>query len=78
MRRIFWTMVGVGIGAAAGVAVVRWAGRTKQRYSPPEVARRAGRRGSAFADRLRDAVEAGREAMLEREAELRAELKLDA
>lgn len=77
MKRVFWAMVGVGIGAAVGIAAVRWAGRTKRKLSPPSLARGAGERGSAFADRLRGAIDAGREAMVEREAELRAELKLD-
>lgn len=77
MKRVFWAMVGVGIGAAVGIAAVRWAGRTKDKLSPPNLARSAGERGTALADRVRDAIDAGREAMAEREAELRAELKLD-
>lgn len=77
MRRIFWSMLGIGIGAVVGVAAVRWAGRTKQRLSPPNLAREAAGAGAAFADRLRDAVEEGRIAMEVREAELRTELGLD-
>jgi len=77
MKRVFWAFVGIGIGAAVGIAAVRWAGKTKDKLSPPNLARSVGEKGSALADRLRDAVHAGREAMIEREAELRAELKLD-
>lgn len=77
MRRLFWTTLGIGLGAVVGITAVRWAGRTKQRLSPPNLAREASSAGSAFAERFRDAVEEGRIAMEEREAELRAELGLD-
>ena len=45
--------------------------------SPPNLARGASSAGAAFADRFREAVEEGRIAMEEREAELREELGLD-
>lgn len=77
MRRTFWALVGVGIGAALGVAAVRAANRTKQRLSPGNIARQTSARSGALADRLRDAFDAGRQEMGRREAELRAELKLD-
>lgn len=76
MRRLFWAFLGVGVGAAVGVAAVRWAGRTKKRYSPPNLARGAGRAAEGLAERLQGAIEEGRRAMEEREAELRAELGL--
>ncbi len=76
MRRLFWGVVGIGIGATVGAGVVRWAGRTKQRYSPPNLARQAGASAAGFAGRLRGAVEAGREEMARAEVEIRAELGL--
>ena len=76
MRRVFWGLVGVGIGAAVGIAVVRWAGKTKERYSPPNLAREAGSKAGEVMDRLRRAVEAGRAEMIVREAEIREELGL--
>ena len=76
MRRVFWGLVGIGIGAAVGVAVVRWAGKTKERYSPPNIAREAGAKAGDVLDRLRRAVEAGRAEMIVREAEIREELGL--
>ena len=76
MRRVFWGLVGIGIGAAVGIAVVRWAGKTKERYSPPNLAREAGSWASGLGDRLRSAVEAGRAEMVVREAEIREELGL--
>lgn len=77
MRRVFWGLVGIGIGAAVGIAVVRWAGRTKERYSPPNLARGAGSYAMGLGERLRSAIEAGREEMIVREAELREELGLN-
>ena len=77
MRRVFWGLVGIGIGVTVGVAVVRWANRTKDRYSPPNLAREAGSYASNLGQRLRSAVAAGREEMVAREAELRQELGLE-
>ena len=76
MRRVFWGLVGIGIGAAVGIAVVRWAGRTKERYSPPNLAREAGAAAANLGERLREAVEVGRREMVVREAEIREELGL--
>jgi uncharacterized membrane protein YccC len=76
VRRVFWGLVGIGIGAAVGVAVVRWAGRTKERYSPPNLAREAGAAAASLGERLRDAIEVGRQEMVVREAEIREELGL--
>ena len=78
MKRVFWGLVGVGIGAAVGISVVRWAGRTKERYSPPNLARGAGSWAGTMLDRLREAVEVGRAEMAVREAEIREELGLPA
>lgn len=76
MRRSFWGVVGIGIGAVVGVAMVRWAGKAKQRYSPPNLAREAGSAASDFLGRLRDAIDVGRLEMERAEAEIRAELGL--
>lgn len=76
MRRIFWGVVGLGAGAVIGVAVVRWAGKTKQRYAPPNLAREAGAAAAGFFDRLREAIDAGRDEMARAEAEIRADLGL--
>ena len=76
MRRIFYGLVGIGIGAVVGVAVVRWATKTKERLSPPNIAREAGSVAADFGERLRRAIEAGRQEMVVREAEIREELGL--
>lgn len=78
MRRLFWILVGLSLGAVIGIAVVRWAGRAKERYSPRNIARGAGAGAEAWADRVREAIEEGRREMELREVELRAELGLDA
>ncbi|GAC1417449.1 MAG: hypothetical protein NVSMB57_12390 [Actinomycetota bacterium] len=77
MRRVFWGVLGIGIGAVIGVSVVRAVNRTKQRLSPPNLAREGIERSVALKDRMRDALDAGRAAMIQREAELRTDLKLD-
>lgn len=76
MRRVFWGLVGVGLGVVVGAQVVRWANKTKARYSPPNVAREAGGKLASLVERARDAVAAGAEEMAAREAELRHELGL--
>ena len=76
MRRVFWGLVGVGLGVVVGAQVVRWANRTKQKYSPPNLAREAGGKVAGFAERLRRTVELGLVEMDQAEAEIRAELGL--
>jgi len=75
-KRLFWALIGIGLGAVIGMAVVRWAGQTKQRYAPPNLAREAAGRFAGLRDRVRDAIEAGAEEMVVREAELRSEIGL--
>jgi hypothetical protein len=76
MRRVFWGLVGIGLGAVVGAQVVRWANKTKQRYSPPNIAREATGKLAELKDRLAEAVAAGAEEMAQREVELRVELGL--
>ncbi|MGZ4139770.1 MAG: hypothetical protein ACXVQY_04340 [Actinomycetota bacterium] len=76
MRRLFWAMLGIGLGAVVGAMVVRWANRTKAKYAPPNIAREAGGRLAAFADRIRETVELGLDEMSQAEAEIRADLGL--
>jgi hypothetical protein len=68
MRRLFWTAVGVGAGAAIGVGAMRWASRTADRLAPSSLAERAFEAAGDWWERL------GEAAMAEREAELRARL----
>jgi hypothetical protein len=74
MRRLFWTAVGVGAGAAIGVGAMRWASRTADRLAPSSLAERAFEAAGDWRVRLAEAFEEGQTAMAEREAELRARL----
>ena len=77
MRRLFWTALGVGFGAAAAVGVMRLATRTREALRPTSVADRAVGAAEAWRERLAGALEAGRAAMAERERELRAAYGVD-
>jgi len=76
VKRIFWALVGIGLGAVVGVQVARWANRTKVKYSPPNLAREAGGKVASLGERFRAAVEAGFDEMVTAEAEIRADLGL--
>jgi hypothetical protein len=74
MRRVFWGLVGLGMGAAVGVGVMRWAQRTADRLAPQSLAGELVRTAADWRERLAAALSEGQAAMAEREAELRAQL----
>jgi hypothetical protein len=74
MRRVFWGLVGLGMGAAIGVGVMRWASRTADRLAPRSLASELLETAADWRERLAEALQEGRAAMAEREAELRAQL----
>jgi hypothetical protein len=74
MKRIFWGLVGLGLGAVVGVGVMRWASRTADRLAPRSLASELLETAADWRERLAEALEEGRAAMAEREAELRARL----
>jgi hypothetical protein len=74
MKRLFWGLVGLGMGAAMGVGVMRWASRTVDRLAPRSLAEELLRTAGDWRERLSEALEEGQAAMAEREAELRARL----
>jgi hypothetical protein len=74
MRRIFWGLVGLGMGAVIGVGVMRWASRTADRLAPRSLAEEVLQTAADWRGRLGAALEQGQAAMAEREAELRAQL----
>jgi hypothetical protein len=76
VRKLFWGIVGIGAGVVIGAAVVRWANRTKARYSPPNLAREASGKLGDLGGRFREAIRAGRDEMTAREMEIREELGL--
>jgi hypothetical protein len=73
-RRLFWLLIGVGFGFGASFWVMRFVKDTVARYSPERVSADLAGAIKGFGADLRLAVADGREAMREREAELRAEI----
>jgi hypothetical protein len=74
MRRVFWGLVGLGMGAVIGVGVMRWAQRAAERLAPQSLAEELVHTAAGWRERLAAALAAGQAAMAEREAELRAQL----
>jgi len=73
-RRLFWLIMGAGFGFGMSFWLMRFVRETAARYAPERVsADLAGAMRGLGAD-LRAAVSEGREAMREREAELRADV----
>jgi hypothetical protein len=73
-RRLFWLLVGIGFGFGASFWLMRFVKETMARYSPERVSADLTAAIKGLGSDLRAAVVDGREAMREREAELRAEL----
>lgn len=76
IRRLFWAVVGIGLGAVVGAQVMRSISKAKARYAPPALARGAMGRAAMLKERLTDAIAAGAEEMARAEADIRTELDL--
>jgi hypothetical protein len=74
-RRLFWLVVGAGFGFGVAFWLMRFVRSTVERWSPERVSSDVAGALRQFGADLRDAVAEGREAMRDREAELRAELR---
>jgi hypothetical protein len=74
VRRIFWVALGLGAGATAAVLMARWTRRQTQRVAPANLGRQVSRGASDLGRLLRTALQEGRAAMAEREAEIRREI----
>jgi hypothetical protein len=73
-RRLFWLVIGAGFGFGVSFWVVRFVRSTVERYTPERVSSDLAGALRDLGKDLRAAVAEGREAMHEREAELREEL----
>jgi len=73
-KRLFWLMIGAGFGFGLAMRLTRTVRRTVDRFSPDNIASTIASALRDFGADLRAAVTDGRQAMVEREAELRAEL----
>ncbi|MDQ3896583.1 MAG: hypothetical protein M3326_04905 [Actinomycetota bacterium] len=73
-KRFFWLTVGLGIGYGTSFWLMRTVRRTVERLTPERLGRDVVAGARSFGAEVRAAVEDGRAAMREREAELRAQL----
>ena len=73
-KRLFWLAIGVGFGFGLSFWMMRFMRETMQRYTPERVSSDLADAMKGLGADLRAAVADGREAMREREAEIRAEL----
>jgi hypothetical protein len=73
-KRMLWLLVGAGFGFGVAFWVIRTVRETAARYTPGQVSDNLASALRQFGADLRAAVAEGRQAMKEREAEIRAEL----
>ena len=71
MRRIFWLALGLGAGAATAILTARFARRQAQKVAPANLAREARGGLMDLAKLFSESMAEGREAMREKEEELR-------
>jgi hypothetical protein len=71
VRRIFWVALGLGAGAAGAILTGRFARRQAQKVAPATLAREARGGLMDLAKLVTDSLAEGREAMREKEEELR-------
>lgn len=74
-RRLFWLIVGAGFGFGVSFWVMRFVRETAARYTPERVSADLADSIKSLGADLRAAVAEGREAMREREAQLRADVE---
>ena len=74
LRRLFWLLIGMAVGVGASFWVMRFIRETAARYSPERMSADVADAVKGLGADLRAALAEGRDAMREREAELRAEL----
>jgi len=74
-KRVFWLLVGAGFGFGVSFWLMRFVRATVERYTPERVSGDLAGALRSLGTDIRAAVAEGREAMREREAELRAELE---
>ena len=74
-KRLFWLAVGTGLGFGMSFWLTRLVRSTMERYTPERVASDLGAAMKGLGSDMRAAVAEGREAMREREAELRKSLE---
>ena len=74
VRRGFWVALGLGAGATSAVIASRWARKKADRVAPATIAREAKGGLLDLGKLVSESIAEGRQAMEERERELRAEV----
>jgi len=74
-KRLFWLSAGLAIGFGTSLRLMRAMRRTVERLTPQRLTQDAVAGARSFGTELRAALEDGRAAMREREAELRADVE---
>ena len=75
VRRLFWLLMGAGFGFGMSFWLMRFVRETAARYTPERVSSDLADALRGLGTDMRAAVAEGREAMHDREAELRVELR---
>ena len=75
LRRLFWLCMGIGVGFTGSLWLQRFVRAKVARYAPERVSADVTASIKGFGSDLRLAVANGREAMRERETELRADVE---
>lgn len=78
MRRVFWVALGLGAGTAGAILASRWTKRQARRVSPQTIAREAKGGILDLGKLLTESLAEGRQAMDEREAQLRRDYNVGA
>jgi hypothetical protein len=73
-KRLFWLTVGLAVGFGTSFRLMRAVRRTVDRFLPERVSQDVVKGARSIGSEVRAALDEGRTAMREREAELRAEI----
>jgi hypothetical protein len=74
-KRLFWLMMGAGLGFGMSFWIMRMVRETVERYSPHRISSDLSEAARAVSVDVRQAVADGREAMRQHEAELRGQVE---
>ncbi|HEX2047230.1 MAG TPA: hypothetical protein VHF27_05665 [Acidimicrobiales bacterium] len=74
-KRLFWLTAGLTIGYGTSFWLMRTVRRTVERFAPERLGQDAVAGARSFGAELKAALDDGRAAMRQREAELRAEIE---
>jgi hypothetical protein len=73
VKRGFWVALGLGAGATGAILASRWTKKQAQRVAPQSLAREAKGGLLDFSKLVSESIQEGKQAMAEREAQLRAD-----